>query len=236
MLVNKNLFNPGFNKDILNKGFLDIKKQADNIMEFGINMSLVNSKMNHSGEFEFLFINNVYPIKFTGLGTITKIDKNKLKQKLEAFVKPTDKKYIKLKEFTHMKSIFIFDYESWFDDSFKTTDGLPFASMWDRKFKLKVIPPYFTRVYAMRLDIGKYIETYFKKYIEKRPQMRKMLVKHIPNELFKVLGTQPEALFNYQYDYSSNCIIARLKSEYIALIAYSYTKLTNKNMFGFKRI
>jgi hypothetical protein len=211
-------------------------KIEDKITEFNIAPALVNSKSNRNGYFEFLFINNIYPIKFTGLGTITKIDKNKLKQRLEAFIKPTDRKYIKLSEFTHMKSIFIFDIDEWLNDCFKNIKIEAFNSSWDRVAKLKLIPPHMVRIFAMRLDIEKYIGTYFKTYVEKHPIMRKDLVKHIPQSVFKVFNLKEENLFDFIYEYSSNRIIGRLKPQYVAMIVLGITKLKSSKMFGFGRI
>ncbi|MDR0676821.1 MAG: hypothetical protein LBF97_07280 [Elusimicrobiota bacterium] len=212
-------------------------KIEDKVIEFGVNPVLINSKTSiRTGNFEFSFLNNVFPIKFTGLGTITKIDKNKLKQKLEAFIKPTDRKYIKLSEFTHMKSIFTFDIDAYLDDCFKNIKIESFNSSWDRVAKLKIIPPHMVRGFAMRIDIEKYIGTYFKKYIEKHPIMRKDLVKALPKEALKVFNLKEENLFNFIYEYSTNRIIGRLKPEYVAMIIYTITKLKNSKMFGFNRI
>jgi hypothetical protein len=230
-----NLFNPGINQNI-NKGFLDITKQKDEIIDFNISPVLVNSKSNRNGYFEFLFINNIYPTKFTGLGTITKADKNKLKQKLEAFIKPTDKKYIKLSEFTHMRSVYIFNIEEWLNDCFKNIKIEAFNSSWDRVAKLKIIPPHMVRIFAMRLDIEKYIGTYFKTYIGKHPVLRKDLIKHIPQSAFKIFNLKEENLFDFVYEYNSNRIIGRLKPQYVGIIILAITKLKNNKMFGFGRI
>lgn len=235
-MAQNNFFQPFPLSKNIQSNMLTLINEPNKIIRFGINPVLVNSKANSKGEFEFLFVNNVYPIEFKGTGNIDIIKKPDLKIKLENFIKQSDKKYIKLKDFTHIRSTFIFDYTAWLDDCLKNVKLEPFSSSWDRVCKLKIIPPYMARTCAMRLDIEKYIGTYFKKYIERHPYLRKELIKHIPDSAFRVFNLQPENLFDFQYEYTTNRIIARLKAMYVAVVLSFMTKMTDKKMFGFGRI
>jgi hypothetical protein len=135
-----------------------------------------------------------------------------------------------------MKSIYTFDIEAYLNDCFKGLKGKLFLSKWDKEFKLGIMLPHMVRVFAMRLDIEKYIAFYFKEYIAKNANIRKDLLSGIPEDMLDLLGIKPENMFDYSFDYMSQKIICRLKSQYIAMIIYTTTKLLNKKMFAYGRI
>jgi hypothetical protein len=177
---------------------------------FSINPSIINSKI-EGGMYYFSFNNNCYSVN---MDFYTKIDQDTLKTKLNNWLRESDKKYIKLVSFDTNKSRFVFDIDAWLDDGMKNIKSTKSIIRFQRKYMLKVQPPYIVRTCGQRYDLQKYIASYFKDYCKKHPELRKTVFNIVTDEVEKKMRIGAVNYFDYSYDYQSNCISVSLKPVY----------------------
>lgn len=194
---------------------------------FNIMPTLISSRV-FNGKYLFTFNNMAYNIN--GLyNTSQRFDQNILKKKLLAFIKESDRKYIILKSFDTNKSTFEFDIEKWLDDAFVHTSGVLHLTKFDKRYRLKVMPPFMVRAYGARIEFTKYVATYFKDYCKRHPQLRKTVFSIVTDKVEKTLKINHLNMFDYEYDFMSNNIIVRLKSVYVMSIIALAMEISNND-------
>lgn len=233
-IPNTNQQPDGF-KDLSLNSFSNNGKVIPNITpavpDFDVNITFVNAKVSN-GKYSFLFMNSIMSKSLTSnsMGIrASQIDMKKLQASIMSKVDKKDLKYIKLKEFSTSRSIFIFDIDSWLDDALKNVSGKVYLSRYDKEFRLNIQPPTMVRHYGIRVEFSKYVANYFKEYAKKKPQQRNSLFNIIPKSYEKTLKTHISNMFDYEYDFQSNRIIVRLKTIFLTGLIFSSFALAGNN-------
>lgn len=210
--------------------FIPEINQTSKIENFDLTLTFINAKV-ANGKYTFLYMNNIISKDFS-IGSMgiraSQINFRELQSKIMSNVNKSDLKYIKLKEFNTSKSIFVFDIDSWLDDALKNVKGVVFLSRFDKEYRLKIQPPKMVMYYGIRPDFSKYVASYFKEYIKKKPNQRNVLFDMVPKNYENVIKTNTANMFDYEYEFQNNRMIVRLKSVYITGLIFSAFSLISK--------
>lgn len=199
-------------------------------IDYDVMLTFVNAKVSN-GKYSFLFMNSLISKDITGNGVrASQIDMRKLQSKIMGKVDIKDLKYIKLREFSTSRVVFVFDIDSWLDDALRNSVGRVYLSKYDKEFRLKIQPPAMVRYYGIRVEFSRYVANYFKEYARKKPQQRNTLFSIIPKSYENIIKTHVSNMFDYEYDFQSNRIIVRLKTIYLTGLIFASFALTEKNL------
>lgn len=199
----------------------------DNVIKtFNINPSLIHAEV-ISGVYYFTFQNYCFNGSSSVFGT--HFDQNVLKDKLTSWLKPDDRKYIKIVSYDTTKSKFAFDIDRWLDDSFTGVKARTSLVRFQRVYSLKVMPPFMVRSYGQRIEFERYVGAYFKDYCKEHPKLRKTVFNIITNEVERTLNINAVNFFDYSYDYGSNHIAVTLKSAYQMTVMAAIVAALNKD-------
>lgn len=198
--------------------------------EYDVMLTFINAKVSN-GKYSFLFMNSLISKDIVGNGIrASKVDMRKLQSKIMSKVDTKDLKYIKLREFSTSRVVFVFDIDSWLDDALRNSIGRVYLSKYDKEFRLKIQPPTMVRYYGIRVEFSRYVASYFKEYARKKPQQRNTLFSIIPKSYENIIKTHVANMFDYEYDFQSNRIIVRLKTIYLTGLIFASFALTEKNL------
>lgn len=196
--------------------------------QFNIAPSIVSSKV----------INDVYYFTFMNLchnnmptvGQL-KVNQAALKDKLNKWIKPQDRKYIKLVDFNTQTSKFAFDIDEWLKDSLKNCAPVKMSFGMSKTFRLNVALPYMIRVYGMEMEFGKYVSEHFKKALKQNKLLRGTVFGALEEIINKTLNKEAISMFDYTYDRMNNSVNVSVKPIYLAtltLVTTSYIKKEDK--------
>lgn len=192
------------------------------VEQFSINPMIIHSEV-VGGKYYFTFQNMCYtgqPIA----GNLV-VNKNTLKQKLEAWVKPNDRKYIKIVDFNSTKSKFVFDIDSWIEDGLKNCKPYNNNLSLSKGYKLGCQLPYMVSVYGMEMAYGKLVSERFKEILKSKPELRKNVFGIIEDISEKKLKIKSTFMFDYRYDKIMNSVIVSVKPTFISSIMATATIL-----------
>lgn len=147
-----------------------------------------------------------------------KVDQTELRRKLNTWLKPSDREYIKLIDFDTARSRFDFDVDKWLDDSLKNYKPYDNYMTMSRSYKLSKQLPYLVRTFGLEIDYSKYITNRFKKFVKNKPDFKKDFFSVIEDVSKKHLHLDASAMFDYRYDRVSNSVIVSVKPVYVASI------------------
>lgn len=199
-------------------------------IEYDVMLTFVNAKVSN-GKYTFLFMNSISSRDISKNNIrASQMDMKKLQSKIMGKVEQKDLKYIKLKEFSTSRVVFVFDIDSWLDDALRNVTGRVYLSKYDKEFKLRIQPPAMVRYYGIRIEFSRYVANYFKEYAKKKPQQRNVLFNIIPKSYENVVRTHVSNMFDYEYDFQSNRIIVRLKTIFLTGLIYASFALTDKKL------
>lgn len=179
---------------------------------FSISPCIMNSAV-RGGKYIFTFSNGcmMKDLRKT-------VNQSLLKTKLETWLKPSDRKYIKLTYYDTNRSIFEFNVDKWLDDSLNGVDSGVKVVRFQKKYRLRVIPPYMVRACGTRVEFENYIAKYFKEYCRAHQKVRKSMFDMVTSETERKMNLSAVNFFDYRYDYQSNYIYATLKPVYQAMV------------------
>lgn len=166
------------------------------------------------------------------------VDQTALKRKLEAWVRPEDRKYIKLVSFNTNKSVFKFDVDVWLNDVFKGTIPSTNVSTFTKSYRFTKQLPYMVRVYGLTYLYEKHVAEKFRAFLKKQPDKRESVFSMITNITGKTLGLDKLNMFEYTYNWQSNTINVNLKPIYFASVlaaASMYLKKKNTKKLDFDK-
>lgn len=225
----------GFRDLSTNRMFVPITTTPDittttKIEDFDVTLTFINAKVSN-GKYTFLFINSIMSRDFSTLNMgvrASQINFKELQKKIMGKVNKTDLKYIKIKEFSTSRTVFVFDIDTWLADALKNIKGVVFLSRFDKEYRLKIQPPKMVMYYGIRPDFSKYVANYFKEYAKKKPSQRDTLFSIIPKAFEKTISVSIVNMFDYEYEFQNNRIIVRLKPIFITGLIFSIFALTKK--------
>lgn len=202
------------------QGRVDTDISAKPLEQFSVNPMIIRSEL-YGDVYSFYFNNMIYngqPMRGT-----PRVNQEVLKSKLNTWLKPSDRKYIKLVDYNTSKSKFSFDIDGWLEDGLK--DCKPYDNYMNlsRSYRLSKPLPYVISCYGMEMVYGKYIAEKFKKYISKNSSKSKDLLSVIERFTGKDKGSLP--MFEFRYDRISNSVIASVKPIYVATLVATATML-----------
>lgn len=185
------------------------------VKQFNIFPRIVQTKV-FQGEYYLTFQNMCASTQiFT---TTVKFDSSELERKLNFWIRPDDRKYIKLVSFNANQSIYKFDVDLWLQDALK--DSMPSVnfSTFTKSYRFKKALPYMIRVYGMPYVYEKHIADKFKNALKKQPKTRENIFSMITSITGKVLGLDKINYFEYKYNWQSNTVTVNLKPIYFASV------------------
>ena len=147
-----------------------------------------------------------------------KVNQSVLKQKLNSWIKPQDRKYIKLADFNNQNSKFVFDIDSWLEDGIKSYTTFATLGM-SKTYKLGKQLPYMVSVYGNEFEYGKYIAEKFRRKLKQYPELRKNIFGIVEDVSRKHLKMDSVAMFEYKYSRINNTVSVSVKPAYLASIA-----------------
>ena len=196
------------------QGRLDTGLSNQPVSDFSINPLIVNSKIQND-TLIFTF-NNMCFNNMPNPGDL-KVNQSILKQKLSSWIKPQDRKYIKLADFNNQNSKFVFDIDSWLEDGIKSCTT--FATLGTSKtYKLGKQLPYMVSVYGNEFEYGKYIAERFRRKLRQYPELRKNIFGIVEDVSRKHLKMDSVTMFEYKYSRISNTVSVSVKPVYLASI------------------
>lgn len=186
---------------------------------FSINPLIVNSRIQND---TLIFTFNNMCFNNTPIPGDLKVNQGILKQKLNSWIKPQDKKYIKLVDFNNQNSKFAFDIDSWLEDGL--TKHSVFSVLGTSKtYKLSKQLPYMVSVYGNEFEYGKYISEKFRKKLVRFPELRKDIFGIIEDVSRKHLKIESVSMFEYKYSKINNTVSVSLKPVYVASVVGAIT-------------
>lgn len=201
-------------------GRVDTEISAKPSINFVINPILISNGLNGD---EYYFIFNNMCFDNSPRRGILKVDHNILKSKLQSWIKPSDRAYIKLESFDNTKSRFSFCIDDWLKDGLKNCKPYDnFLSM-SRSYKLGRQLPQMVLLYGTEMTYGKYIAEHFKKMLKQSNQLRSNVFGIIEEISKKHLNLDSLNLFDYRYDKVSNSVIVSVKPIYVASLTAAAT-------------
>lgn len=199
--------------------------QTQSVKQFGISPVFVYSKIEK----------DVYYLKFNNMcftnqivpGVLT-VDNDVLKSKMINWLKPDDRKYIKLVSCNTQYSIFAFDADVWLEDSLKNSTNSIIYTTFQKSYKLSQQLPYLIRVYGLNMIYEKYIADTFKKKLKNNTNTRQDILSMITGTIKKVVSIEKLNCFEYKYVYQSNTVNVSLKPIFYGIALAAIAKLANK--------
>lgn len=192
------------------------------VTQFAINPMIVSANIRND-MYIFTFNNMCYN-NLPNKGYLN-VDSKVLKEKLEAWIKPSDRKYIKLAYFDKQTSKFVFDIEAWLEDGMKNCTAYGDPMKMSKTYRLSVKLPYMIGVYGNEFEFSKYISEHFKKALVKKPELRKNIFGIIEDISRKHLKMDSVGMFEYNYNRMSNAVSVSVKPHYAAGLVASATIL-----------
>lgn len=196
-------------------GNLSNEVYSTQVKQFNISPTLMFSKVEK--DIYYLKFNNMCHTNQIIKGTIS-VDNKILKEKLESWIRPEDRKYIKLVSWNTQQSIFAFDADIWLEDAIKNSVNTVNMVTFSKSYRLSKQLPYMIRVYGLNMAYEKYIADAFKNKLKKNSKTREDIFSMITSITGKNLGLDKINMFEYNYVYSSNSVTVNLKPLYMTTI------------------
>jgi hypothetical protein len=182
---------------------------------FSIEITFVTSRITQ-GKYQLNFI---CEIAIEEIGN-NNIDTSLIKGKLENKIKEADKKYVKLIEGNHRRAVYEFNVEKWLKDAMSEINGKFYYGKYSKEYRLKRQIPRFISSVAYRVDLEKYIATYFKEEVSKSRKRQDEIVKGIPLTGLNHFKQNLMNVFDVKYSYINNSLSVSLKNEYVMSMLY----------------
>ena len=196
------------------------------VKQFSVNPQIMFSKV-EKGIYYLKFNNMCYTSQF--VGNEFSVDNNILKQKLTSWLKPDDRKYIKLISCDTRTSIFAFNIKDWIDDAFKDTSGSTINYLsFSKTYKLKKQLPYLIKIYGVSIIYEKAIAEEFKEHLKRNKKTREDIFSMITKATGKILTLDKISIFDYNYIYMTNSVTVSLKPIYVGIMIAAATKYLNE--------
>ena len=195
--------------------------ETQSTSQFSISPIIVKSRVEND-VYYFTFQNMCY----NGMPTVgqLKVNQNALKDKLNTWIKPQDKKYIKLVDYNTQTSKFAFDIDAWLDDGLKNCRPERLSLGMSKSFRLSVKLPYMVSVYGLEMEFGKYIEEHFKRALRKNKMLRNTVFGALEHIVNKTLSKDSVSMFDYSYNRMNNAVNVSVKPIYLATLTLVTTK------------
>lgn len=199
------------------------------IKRFNINPMFVRSRC-VKDKYEMYFQNTCFDgTPFLG---VLNVDKDALKDKLNKWIKPRDRKYVTLDEYSNSHSKFVFNIKEWMDDGFKSVKPYTDYVTFTRTYRLANLLPDCVATFGTGMMYEKQIAEYFKKYLKENAKLRKDVYGMIENITNKVLNTSHLSMFDYKYNKVDNSISVTLKPQFVGGVLASLKLLANEKKKG----
>ncbi len=144
-----------------------------------------------------------------------------MKDAIIAKIDSFDRPYMILKKFNIKSATFEFDYKKWMKDVLQGVRPNNRLSKFEQRFKLKKQVPKMIAFSVTRINFDKFIVRKFKEYMEKNHKSRSWFTKFLPNDIAGKIRLKISTMFDYEYDWQTNTIVAKLKPIYIMGILFA---------------
>lgn len=204
---------------------LDKSISTKPVEKFSINPFLMHQNI-ENGKYVMVFQNRCYTNEiYPG---ILRVNQDILKKKLNDWLRPSDRKYIKLINYNTNKSTFAFDVDKWINDGLKNCKPYLELGCFTKSYRLGVELPYLFRTMGMQMIYEKFICDKFKENLKKNEKLRKNIFSMVEDITNKVLGSSSISMFDCKYDKISNSIEVSLKPTFIAGVMAAATLIANQ--------
>lgn len=194
-------------------GRVDRDISAQPTSQFSINPLLLRAII-EKDEYCFYFNNMCYSGQPTRGNLI--VNQSTLRDKLNSWIHPSDRKYVRLVSFTNEKSKFVFDIDSWLEDSLKTCVPDRNFFYMSQSYRLNKSLPYMVTAYGMEMTYGKYITDHFKAYLKRNKIYRNRVLGAMEKVADRAFGLSSLSVFEYRYNKMSNTIVMSVKPVFAA--------------------
>lgn len=209
------------------EGQLSNDVHTSQVKQFSIAPQIVFSRVEK--EVYYLKFNNMCHTNQIISNTIS-VDSDVLKRKLESWIRPEDRKYIKLVSWNTQYSVFAFDADIWLEEALKNSVNVVSYTTFSKSYRLSKQLPYMIRVYGLGMTYEKYIAEAFKRKLRKNTKTREDIFSMITSITNKVLTLDKLNIFEYNYVYSSNSVTVSLKPLFMgSVLAATAQCLKNKD-------
>ena len=155
------------------------------------------------------------------------IDQESLKSSIIASIEPVDRDYMKLVKFSSVSATFEFNWNKWFNDSLKNVRPNNRLAKFEQTFKFKKQVPKMIAFSTTRNNFDKFILRKFKVYMEKNRKARTWFEKFLPREISGKIRLGISTMFDYEFNWQTNSIVAKLKPVYVMGILFSISAIAS---------
>jgi len=158
------------------------------------------------------------------------VDMATLKKSIIQKIDPYDRNYMKLTKFSTVKATFEFDSKKWLNDALKNVAPNNRLSKFEQRFKFKIQIPKMIQFSITRVNFDKYIVRRFKEYMKTHNKSRTWFTKFLPREIAGKIRLSISTMFDYEYDWQTNTMVAKLKPVYVMGLIFAVGAATSKNV------
>ncbi len=195
--------------------------EKENIRSSQINMQYVMGRSIGS-TFRVTYLVSINPSTIMSKNlTNQNVNMNSLKESIINKIDAFDRPYMKLINFSTSKAIFELDTIKWMNDAFKTVIPNNRLTKFEQIFKLKKQVPKMISLSVARSDFEKFLLRQFDNYMEKHRKNKSWFQKFLPRDITGKIRLKIATMFDYEYDWQYNKIIARLKPVYVMGILFA---------------
>jgi len=156
------------------------------------------------------------------------VDMKSLREAIIKRIDAYDRPYMKLTKFSTINATFEFNHKKWMNDALSSVNPSNRLSKFEQRFKFKKQIPKMIQFSVTRINFEKYIVRRFKNYMEKHNKSRTWFTKFLPRDIAGKIRLSISTMFDYEYDWSTNTMVAKLKPVYVMGIIFAVGTAVNK--------
>lgn len=177
------------------------------------------------------FFVSLYPKSSDHSGRLTmrNVDEKSLKEAIFSHFTERDEKYMELRSFDTTKATFYLKEDKWIKDATKGLTGTKDITNFSISFKLKEPVPSIIKKEAISKCWSDFVSRKIKNWVsEKKGREDRLLNIIFPKKVLDSITRRLYNMFDWDYDFKNNKVIARLKGVWISALMYSTIQLVKK--------
>jgi len=155
------------------------------------------------------------------------IDMKSLKEAILSSIDSYDRDYMKLIKFSTISATFELDVNKWLSKALQNVSPNNRMSKFEQRFKFKIQLPKMIQFSITRINFDKFIVRKFKDYMKKHNKSRTWFTKFLPRDIAGKIRLTIATMFDYEYDWQTNTMVAKLKNQYIMALLFAIGTAVN---------
>ncbi len=156
------------------------------------------------------------------------IDMKSLKAAIISRIDSYDRDYMKLTKFSTVSATFELDTNKWLRKALQSVSPNNRMSKFEQRFKFKIQIPKMIQFSVTRINFDKFIVRKFKDYMKKNNKSRTWFTKFLPRDIAGKIRLSIATMFDYEYDWQTNTMVAKLKPVYIMGLVFAVGTTVNR--------